>query len=1122
LLVVGITVSALTIDLGAAFIPSQVDHVKAATADPQSVNTDEDTPVDITLTGSDILVCELTFSITGDPSNGTLGSITDQGCTPGVPNTDSAIITYTPDQNANGSDTFEFQVTDGTTPSTATVTINIAAVNDVPVASDQSVTATEDTPKGITLTASDVDGDGLTFSIVTNPSHGNLTGTPPSVTYNPDANYNGSDSFTFKANDGTVDSNVATVSIDISAVNDPPVANAQSVSATEDTAKSITLTASDVDGDDLTFGTVGNPSHGNLNGTAPNVTYDPDSDYSGPDSFTFKANDGSVDSSTATVSITVSPDNDPPVANGQSVTVVEDTPEDITLTASDTDGDGLSYSIVDEPVHGTLSGTAPNVTYGPDLNYNGPDSFTFKANDGAGDSNTATVSITVSPANDAPVASGQSVTATEDTAKAITLIATDIDGGDLDYSIVDGPTHGNLTGTAPNVTYNPNLNYNGPDSFTFKADDGSSESNTATVSITVDPVNDVPTADDKTPSVNENSVVVITLSGSDVETCELVFQTVAEPSNGSLGTITNADCTAGSPNTDTATVTYTPLDNYNGSDSFTYTVYDGIVPSDIATVSITINPVNDPPTISSFAKTGPEEANIQFTEEDFAINFEDVDGDPLVNVKIISLPSNGTLKLNTAPVTLDQVILAADLDKLLFAPDLNFAGSTSFNWNASDGQAYAAANASVSITIDNENDPPTISNIANQTTNEDTLKGPISFTIGDPETPAGTLTLGKASSNTTLVPISNIVFGGSGANRTVTITPTLNLSGSATITISVSDGALTTSDSFVLTVNPVNDPPTFTKGSSQVVDEDAGAISVPGWATGITPGPPNESSQTLTFVTTNNNNALFSVQPAVGLNGTLSFTTAPNVNGSGTVTVTLKDNGGTANGGIDTSASQSFSITVTPTNDPPLAQDDIYSVMAGETLSKPAVEGVLANDFDIDGDALTAQKLSDPDSGDAILQPDGSFTYTPEIGFTGVVTFTYQASDGIETDVANVEIEVFDGSEPRVEFTAPVESGDTLDVYNQIVCLKAFAEDDIRIDRVRFYWWNPVALQYFDLSIDDEPPFEACIDTTSFPQGFNQVFAKSYDDSGNESARKWIWLYKVADLWRSLLPFVNR
>lgn len=181
--------------------------------------------------------------------------------------------------------------------------------------------------------------------------------------------------------------------------------------------------------------------------------------------------------------------NNSPVANNQSAVINEDAAVTIILTATDADNDALAYSIVDSPSNGILSGIAPNVTYTPNENYNGPDSFTFKVNDGTVDSNIATVNITINPVNDAPIAEDQLVTTNEDTNINITLTATDPDDGTLAYSIVESPSHGILIGTLPNITYTPADGYEGVDSFTFKTNDGTTDSNIAVVNITVNPVN---------------------------------------------------------------------------------------------------------------------------------------------------------------------------------------------------------------------------------------------------------------------------------------------------------------------------------------------------------------------------------------------------------------------------------------------------------------------------------------------------------------------------------------------------------------------------------------------------------------------------------------------------------
>jgi len=161
---------------------------------------------------------------------------------------------------------------------------------------------------------------------------------------------------------------------------------------------------------------------------------------------------------------------------------------------------------------------------------------------------------------------------------------------------------------------------------------------------------------------------------------------------------------------------------------------------------------------------------------------------------------------------------------------------------------YSFGYVAGTLTVTASNTPPTISDITDRTINEDANTGAVAFTVGDAQTAAGSLTVSGSSSNTALVPNANIVFGGSGANRTVTVTPLANQNGAATITVTVSDGSLTGTDTFVLTVNPVNDVPSFTKGANQTVLEDAAAQSVAAWATNLSAGPANEAAQTLNFI----------------------------------------------------------------------------------------------------------------------------------------------------------------------------------------------------------------------------------------------------------------------------------
>jgi hypothetical protein len=452
------------------------------TANPQTVSTAFRTAVTITLDGTDPSGLALTYVAVGSPSNGTLSAVTGNQ------------ITYTPNSTFGGAaDSFTFKVVNslGQQSGPATVTVNVGLPTE-PTASNQSVTVTFNTDKPMVLVATDPNGLPLTYTYTT-PTHGTITGTAPNLVYSPTHNYNGPDSFTFKANNGFLDSNVATVSV---TVNPPtgsgnaPVAQDQSVSVTFNTDKPVVLVATDPNGLPLTY-TYTTPAHGTITGTAPNLVYSPTHNYNGPDSFTFKANNGFLDSNVATVTLTVNPptgSGNAPVAQDQSVSVTFNTDKPVVLVATDPNGLPLTYTYT-TPAHGTITGTAPNLVYSPTHNYNGPDSFTFKANNGFLDSNVATVTLTVNPptgSGNAPVAQDQSVTVTFNTDKPVVLVATDPNGLPLTYTYTT-PTHGTITGTAPNLVYSPTHNYNGPDSFTFKANNGFLDSNVATVTLTVNP-----------------------------------------------------------------------------------------------------------------------------------------------------------------------------------------------------------------------------------------------------------------------------------------------------------------------------------------------------------------------------------------------------------------------------------------------------------------------------------------------------------------------------------------------------------------------------------------------------------------------------------------------------------
>ena len=296
-------------------------------------------------------------------------------------------------------------------PGVLTVSGTATAPLGVPTANAHTLTVPLDTSVADTLTGSDPNSPprSLTYLLYSLPAHGTLSGTLPDLTYTPAAGYTGPDSFAFQVNNGEFDSLPATVSITVVGA---PTANAQSVAVAFNTAKAITLTGTDPDSPPLalTYTVVTGPAHGTLTGTGPNLAYTPTANYQGADSFTFNTNNGTNTSSTATVTISVAAGT--PTANAQSVTTSQGTAAAITLAGSDPDVPALplAYTVATGPTHGTLTGTAPSLTYTPAAGYYGADSFTFTVSNGVNTSAQATVSLTVTQAAASDVTAQVTVT----------------------------------------------------------------------------------------------------------------------------------------------------------------------------------------------------------------------------------------------------------------------------------------------------------------------------------------------------------------------------------------------------------------------------------------------------------------------------------------------------------------------------------------------------------------------------------------------------------------------------------------------------------------------------------------------------------------------------------------
>ncbi|MEV3901308.1 Ig-like domain-containing protein [Mycobacterium sp. NPDC050551] len=629
-----------------------------------------------------------------DPANGT---VIDHG---------DGTYTYKPDLNFNGQDSFEYSVSDGTTTTTATVTIYLSEVDDPAVLESDSATVAEDSgATTIEVLDNDRDDDGaLTIFSVTQPTGGTVTINPggTSLSYTPDPEYNGGpDSFTYTVSDP--DGHVATgsVTVTVTAVPDSSIANDDSLEVAEDSGTTtITVLENDFDPDGpLTITDVTQPVGGTvaITGGGTALTYTPDANFNGGDNtFTYTVSDG-TSTATATVTVYVTPVADPTIAGNDAITVTEDSGSTtIDVLANDYDPDGPVYvTSVTQPVGGTVAINPGNlsVRYTPNPNFNGgPNTFTYTATQN-GVSTTATVTVTVTAVNDVPVANVDSFTTNEDTGVTRTLPATDADGvGGLTYSLVTNPTRGTITNFNPangTYTYTPNPAQQGldtgesaPDSFTYRVNDGTVNSNTATVNITITGVNDAPvTGGDVTITTDENTSITRTLPvGSDVDGETLTYQLVTPATH---GTVFNFNGVTGS-------YLYSPNSAQQGldtgetrTDSFTYRVNDGTTGSTTSTVYVTITGVNDAPVAVGDSFTTTEDTAVTRTLPAGT----DVDGETLTYV-LDTNPTHGTIS-NFNGAT----------GSYTYTPAANYLGPDSFKVRVNDGTVDSANAATVTITI---------------------------------------------------------------------------------------------------------------------------------------------------------------------------------------------------------------------------------------------------------------------------------------------------------------------------------------------------------------------------------------------------------------------------------------
>ena len=985
-------------------------------ADDETERTNEDTDLVIDVkvgdTDSDGTIDPRTVVIITNPTNGTVRV-----------NASTGKVTYSPRANYSGPDSFTYTIKDnnGLVSNTATVSITVIPVNDPPVADDETERTNEDTDLVIDVKVGDTDSDGTidprTVVIITNPTNGTVrvNASTGKVTYSPRANYSGPDSFTYtiKDNDGLV-SNTATVSITVIPVNDPPVADDETERTNEDTDLVIDVKVGDTDSDGTidprTVVIITNPTNGSVrvNASTGKVTYSPRANYSGPDSFTYtiKDNDGLV-SNTATVSITVIPVNDPPVADDEIERTNEDTDLVIDVKVGDTDIDGTidprTVVIITNPTNGTVrvNASTGKVTYSPRANYSGPDSFTYtiKDNDGLV-SNTATVSITVIPVNDPPVADDETERTNEDTDLVIDVKVGDTDSdGTIDprtVVIITNPTNGTVRVNASTgkVTYSPRANYSGPDSFTYTIKDNDGlVSNVATVSIKVTPVNDAPVA------VDDEIVVLEGGTAKRLKTGQAKVQfndTDTEDRRPGGSVILKRNVTHGTlklkPN---GTFIYIHNGGETVSDSFTYKVKDkGGLWSNVATVSIKVTPVNDPPVANNDVYTVKEDAVYIIRNVITTGKGTDTDVDtPMSRLSVIKYFISGYSKDQPlgAIVKIDKVgtIRIGSDGELKFSPLKNYNGSVPIITYTLSDEALEDT-ATVTISVADKGNPVAKDDTAN--TIEDTLVKTGNVLDNDTIIDGATIT----SSDTSSTKGGTVVNNGDG---TFNYTPKTGFVGDDTFTYTICDDDVVASCSTATVTITVTD-----QGNPVAKDDTANTIEDTLVKTGnvldndtIIDGATITSSDTSSTkggTVVNNGDGTFNYTPKTGFVGDDTFT------------YTICDDDVVAS-----CSTATVTITVTDQGNP-VAKDDTASTIE-DTLVKTG--NVLDNDTIIDGAIITSSDSSSTKGGTVVNNGDGTFNYTPKTGFVGDDTFTYTICDDDATascSTATVTITVTDQGNP--------------------------------------------------------------------------------------------------------------
>jgi hypothetical protein len=900
-------------------------------------------------------------------------------------------LAYTPVSDFTGTVTVTYTISDGNLGTdSATATVTVSPVSDAPVAEDDAATIPEDTVDAtITVLSndSDLDGDDLTVTAVSSANGSVGINSDGTLSFTPTSDFTGTTTITYTVSDGTTATDSAIVTVSVTPVNDAPVSEDDTDTVVEDAVSIVTVLTndSDVDGDDLTVQTASAADGSvsiNSDGT---INFTPTSNFTGTTTITYTITDGAGGTDSATVTLTVTENNTPPVAEDDATAIAEDGTATLTVLDNDSDIDGNPLTVTGASVNtGSVTVNSDGtLSFEPVSNFTGTATITYTITDGDGGTDSATASVTVVAVNDAPVAEDDDLVVGEDTPTDLTVLIndSDVEGDDLTVltaSTPDGSVSINSDGT---INFTPTSNFTGTTTVTYTVSDGEGGTDSATVNLDVTPVTDPPVAVDDTATIDEDTVdatLIVLPNDSDPDGNDLTVIEASAP-NGSVSI--NSD----------GTLAFTPTSDFTGTTTVTYTVSDGTSSTDTATVTVTVLPVNDAPVAEDDTVTITEDTPADLT---VLPNDSDVEGDDLT-VTDASSPDG-------------SVVINSD-GTINFTPTSNFTGTTTVTYTVSDG-ALGTDSATVTVTVTNENDAPVAVNDT-VTISEDSI-----LTI-DPRDNDSDVDGDDLTIMTVTAPEGTVVINSDG---TITYTPVTHFTGTTTVTYTISDGEGGT-DSATMTIDfePVNDAPVAEDDThTSTIEED-----VPTDIT-VLPNDSDVDGDDLTVIEASTPDG----SVLINSDGTIEFTPTSNFTGTTTITYTVTD----GEGGTDSSTA---TIVVSPVNDVPDAINDTstISVPGGTTTVD-----VLPNDSDVDGDDLTVTGASSAD-GSVGVNSDGTLTFDPESGFTGTATVTYTISDGEGgTDTGTLEVTVIcfargtmitmaDGSTQAVEDIATGAMVETMD-----------------------------------------------------------------------------------------------